>query len=237
MNINKDKIVALIPARGGSKGIKRKNLRKVAGKSLLEWAIVVAKKSNLFDKIILSSDNDDIINEGKRLGADVPFVRPSKLSGDLALTHKVWKHAWKFAEDYYSCSYDYSVLLEPTSPLRLIEDINKTLSKVVNDGFSSAVTLSKTPAHFTPHKTLILKNEKINFFHSDGINNTNRQNIPDFFHRNGLCYAVNKKQIFENNVIIDQNSAGIVIERNVVNIDDEFELKIADLLLKEQMDT
>ena len=234
MENKKNKIFALIPARGGSIGIKRKNLKKVAGKSLLEWAVITAKKSNLFDKIILSSDDDEIIKEGKRFGADVPFVRPSKLSSDDSLTHDVWKHAWKFTEDYYSCSYDYSVLLEPTSPLRLVEDIYKTLSKVVNDGFSSAVTLSKTPAHFTPHKTLILKNEKINFFHSDGINNTNRQNIPDFFHRNGLCYAVNKKQIFENNVIIDHNSAGIVIDRNVINIDDEFELKIADILLKEK---
>lgn len=234
MENKKNKIFALIPARGGSKGIKRKNLKKIAGKSLLEWAVITAKKSNLFDKIILSSDDDEIIKEGKRFGADVPFVRPSKLSSHDSLTHDVWKHAWKFAEDYYSCSYDYSVLLEPTSPLRIIEDIYKTLSKVVNDGFSSAVTLSKTPAHFTPHKTLILKNEKINFFHSDGINNTIRQNIPDFFHRNGLCYAVNKKQIFENNVIIDHNSAGIVIDRNVINIDDEFELKIADILLKEQ---
>ena len=233
--MRKNKIFALIPARGGSKGIKKKNLRKVAGKSLLEWSIIVAKKSNLFDKIILSSDDPEIIEEGKRLGADVPFTRPSELSGDLSLTHDVWRHAWKTSEKLYSCLFEYSVLLEPTSPLRVVSDIEKTLSLVTDMGHSSALTLSKTPAHYTPHKTLEIKDNKIVFYHSDGVNSTNRQIIPDFYHRNGLCYAVNKEQIFKKKVIVDNNSAAVVIERNIVNIDDEFELKMADIILNQKL--
>lgn len=233
--MKKSKIFALIPARGGSKGIKKKNLRKVAGKSLLEWSIIIAKKSNLFDKIVLSSDDPEIIDEGKRLGADVPFRRPPELSGDHSLTHDVWKHAWKSSEKLFSCLFEYSVLLEPTSPLRVVSDIEQTLSLVKDKGYSSALTLSKTPAHYTPHKTLKIKDNKIVFFHLDGVNNTNRQTIPDFYHRNGLCYAVNKDQIFSKNVIVDNNSGAVVIERNVVNIDDEFELKMAEIILNQNL--
>ena len=112
--IDKDKVLGLIPARGGSKGLPRKNILPVAGKPLIGWTIEAAKNSRYLDRLILSSDDREILETAEALGCESPFVRPEALATDSALAIDVIRHAVEAVNDHF----DYIVLLQPTSPLR-----------------------------------------------------------------------------------------------------------------------
>ncbi len=228
-------ILAIIPARGGSKSIPRKNLQLVGGISLIGHAAIVAKSLDWIDNTIISSDDTEIIQEAQYYGVEAPFVRPKSLSGDEATSKDMWKHAWLSAETYYGKKFDISLLLEPTSPLRRPDDLENVI-KIMNDKNAKAVvTVSRTPAHYTPQKTLKLNEaNQVEYFLSDGKNYTRRQDIPTFYHRNGVCYAVRREQLIERNQIIEDNAIAIIIERTVINIDEPFDLKIANWIFESE---
>ena len=233
MNFINFNILAVVPARGGSKSIPRKNLCKIDGISLVGRAGMLIKSLTWINAAVLSTDDEDISEEGRRFGLDTPFVRPAEISGDRATSVEMWKHAWIESEKFYNKKFDISILLEPTSPLREVGDIEKAVSKITDEGYSSAATVSRTPGHYTPQKTLIIDDQGlINFYHSDGSSHSLRQSIPDYFHRNGLCYALTREHLFQKNVIIDSSTAPIIIDRHVVNIDEPFELQMAEWILK-----
>jgi CMP-N,N'-diacetyllegionaminic acid synthase len=225
------KILAVIPARGGSKGIAGKNLRKIAGISLVGQAVKVAQSLDWIDRKIVSTDDEQIAKEGCRYGAEVPFMRPAELAADHAGSADMWKHAWTQSEAHFKEQFDISVLLEPTSPLRRPEDITLTVDTLIESGCAAAATVSRAPAHFTPHKCLTL-NEKgiIGFYHKDGRQYSIRQKIPHYYFRNGICYAVKRRTLLENQTIIEQNCKAVIIGRPVVNIDDVHELEVAEFL-------
>ncbi len=147
-------ILAVVPARGGSKGIHRKNLREVGGLSLFAHAARLVQALSWLDGALLSTDDEEIAAEGERHGLEAPFRRPAELAGDNAGSIEMWQHAWREAEAIADATYDISILLEPTSPLRRPEDIEATVAPLIEDGRSAAVTVSRTPALFTPEKTL-----------------------------------------------------------------------------------
>jgi len=149
------KILAVIPARGGSKGIPRKNLCTVAGVSLVGHAAKAALSLDWIDRTVLSTDDDDIAAEGQKYGATVPFRRPADLASDRARSTDMWKHAWLASEDHFEEKYDISILLEPTSPLRRPEDIQTTVKTLIENDCDAAATFSRAPAHFTPHKPAV----------------------------------------------------------------------------------
>lgn len=236
MSIEGKKVLAVIPARGGSKSIPRKNLCIVGGISLVGRAADIAAMIPWLDARIISTDDEEIAREGKRHGIDIPFMRPPDLSHDKATSIDMWRHAWLSAEAYYGEQFDLSILLEPTSPMRRIEDIERTVQAIVTTGAPAAATVSPTPAHFTPHKTLTLDEQGvIGFYLKDGARHSLRQGIPQYYYRNGLCYAVTRQHLVENGWIIDHDAMAVVVTRPVVNIDEPFDLELAEwLLLKEQ---
>jgi len=124
-------ILAVVPARGGSKSIPRKNLCKVCGVSLVGRAGQIASSVEWIDRQIISTDDKEIAEEAAKYGLDVPFMRPDELAGDLATSIDMWRHAWIESEKYYGKRFDISILLEPTSPLRRSEDIKKTIETLV----------------------------------------------------------------------------------------------------------
>ncbi|MDW3094308.1 MAG: acylneuraminate cytidylyltransferase family protein [Gammaproteobacteria bacterium] len=234
MSFKKKNILAVIPARGGSKGIPRKNLRHIHGKSLISHASDCVNQLNWIDAVILSSDDDEICEHAKELNIDVPFTRPEELSTDDAKSIDVWRHAWLYCEDYYSKSFDISVLLEPTSPMRTPEDITNAVTLLIEQNSFSVASVSKTPGHYTPHKTLQLSDSGfINSYLEGGIKYSIRQQIPDFFHRNGICYATTRNSLIDNYNLMEKQCIPLVIERPVVNIDEEIDLKLAEVLLNE----
>lgn len=229
----KDKsVLAVIPARGGSKSIPQKNLCRVGGISLVGRAAKIAAGLNLIDKVVVSTDDDDIAEEARKYGALVPFMRPDHLAGDMSSSIDMWKHAWLASEKAFACSFDISILLEPTSPLRTDRDIINTIDYLLsNDIFKAAATVSPTPAHYTPHKTLVVENGKIGYYLADGAQYSIRQKIPKYYHRNGLCYAVRRKTIVEEGIILEDQCGAVIVDRYVVNIDEPIELQIAEMLL------
>jgi CMP-N-acetylneuraminic acid synthetase len=228
-------VLAVVPARGGSKGIPRKNLQHVGGLSLVARAARVAAALDWIDVRILSTDEEEIAEEGRRHGLDVPFLRPETLSGDTSLGVDVWRHAWLAAETHYGRRFDLSVKLEPTSPLRRPEDVERTLRTLVEGGHPAAATVSPTPGHFTPHKTLTISAEGIiGFYLEGGAGYSLRQTIPKYFHRNGICYAATRQHVVEHHLIIDRDAAAVVIERPVVNIDELLDLELAGWLLERE---
>lgn len=227
------KILAVIPARGGSKGIPRKNLCQIAGISLVGHAVKVAQSLDWIDRTVLSTDDEEIAREGRNHGLEVPFMRPAELASDTARSHDVWRHVWLTSEEHFKEHYNISVLLEPTSPLRRPEDITSTVKALVEKNCDAAATVSRAPAHFTPHKCLTLdENDIVGFYHQDGPQFSIRQKIPNYYFRNGICYALKRHTLIEKGFIIEENCKAVVIERHVVNIDDEHDLEYAEFIYR-----
>lgn len=228
-------VLAVVPARGGSKSIPRKNLKEIGGISLVGRAAVVARALPWIDAALISTDDREIRDEAVRHGLDAPFMRPDELSGDTAGSIDMWRHAWLAAEEHYGRRFDISVLLEPTSPMRRLEDVERTVKTLLQTNAPAAATVSRTPAHYTPHKTLTVDEQgTIGFYLSDGARHSLRQGIPAYYHRNGLCYAVTRAHLIEHGRIIDRDAQAVVIDRHVVNIDDPFELELTEWLLNRE---
>ncbi len=223
-------VLAVIPARGGSKRIPRKNLYKIRGVSLVGHAAMVAKSLPWIDKIILSTDDESIAEEGRICGIDVPFIRPPELATDTSASVAMWKHAWLSAEKHYNIHFDISVLLEPTSPLRISEDIELTVKTLITNDCFAAATVSKVPADYSPPKTLLIKEKGyLGSYLKDGFEYRS-QNISDYYSLNGICYAVKRKTLLKNGCIVEENCLPVIIGRDIVNIDEFIDLELATYL-------
>ncbi|MFK7794697.1 MAG: hypothetical protein AB8B89_05050 [Gammaproteobacteria bacterium] len=234
MSYKHHNILAVIPARGGSKGVLRKNLRDINGKSLIAHTAECVNQLSWIDAVVLSSDDAEICMHARNSNIDVPFTRPKELSTDDAKSIDVWKHAWLYCEDYYSKRFDISVLLEPTSPMRTPQDIINAVDLLIEKQAFSVASVSKTPGHYTPHKTLQFSDTGfIDPYLEDGIKYSIRQHIPNYYHRNGICYATTRESLVEKNNLMEKQCVPLVIERPVVNIDEEIDLKLAEVLLSE----
>lgn len=228
-------VLAVVPARGGSKGIPRKNLRNLAGQSLIERVANLISAVPEIDRAVLSTDDKEIAEEGLRVGLDVPFTRPAELAADDSKSIDTWHHAWLASEKHYGTRFELSLLLEPTSPLREPEDISKTLELLAENRADSVVTISRTPAHFTPEKTLKLSQlGTIVPYLKDGLEYSLRQGIPNYYHRNGICYCVTRTHLIDHHHIMEGRCIPYVTERPVVNIDEELDFIWAEFLLRKK---
>ncbi len=225
-------VLAIVPARGGSKGVPGKNLRHVGGASLVARAAAVARAVPRIGPAVLSTDDPAIAAEGERAGLAVPFLRPAELSGDLALGVDAWRHAWLASEEVFGRTFAVSVLLEPSSPLRRAEDVERTLDALLGGPHLAAATVSPTPAHFTPHKTLIIDAAgHLRPLLDPADSPSLRQLIPPQHHRNGLCYAARRAAVVDARTIVEDRCVAVVVERPVVNVDTELDLELAAWLL------
>lgn len=193
------KILGIIPARGGSKGIHKKNLYPLNNKPLIQYSIEAASKSKLITDFIVSTDCKEIKKVSEDLGAIVPFIRPNHLSNDTALAIPTIQHAVLEYEKIMSIKYDYVIMLQPTAPLRTEGDIDKALSKLIDcdaDGIISIVDVD----NYHPHKMKIInKNSLIDYIESSD-ENPPRQLLPKIYIVNGAIYATKR------DILIDQNT-------------------------------
>lgn len=225
-------MLAVVPARGGSKGIPRKNLARVGGISLVARTAGVVAGLPWLDAALLSTDDPEIAAEGRAHGLDVPFLRPADLAADRAAAAPAWKHAWEAAEAHYGRRFDLSVWLQPTSPLRTPEDVTATVAAMVQGGHAAACTVSRIPGHYTPEKTFVLETGGVmRFYAPDGARHVARQSIPDYWTRNGHCYAVRRATLVERGHIVEEDCKAVPIERFIVNIDDPIDLDLAEWAL------
>lgn len=225
-------VLAVVPARGGSKSIPKKNLQPLKRLSLIGHAARIIRGLDWVDAAVLSTDDEEHAREGRLHGLDVPFLRPEDLASDTAKSVDMWRHAWLASEEHFGRRFDLSVLLEPTSPLRRAEDVVATVAAMVDHNAPAAATISPTPAHYTPHKTLTLTNrQRIGFYLDDGARFSRRQDIPAYYHRNGACYAVRRETLVDQRQIIERDAVAVVIGRPMVNIDEPLDLLWAEFLI------
>lgn len=161
-------------------------------------------------------------------------MRPAGLADDTASSDEMWRHAWRTAEDHYGQRFDLSVLLEPTSPLRRARDLTATMEALFDGAYNGAATVSPTPAHYAPQKTLTVNEGKVGFLLEEGARTARRQDVPPLYHRNGLCYALRREPFLEGAPILDDACAAVIIDRPVANMDEPFELELAEWLLERQ---
>lgn len=228
--INEKKILAIIPARGGSKGIPRKNIRDLVGKPLIAWTIEEAKKSKYIDRLILSSEDEEIINVAKNWGCDVPFIRPIELAEDNTPGVEVVLHALQQLLDY-----DYVVLLQPTSPLRTVEDIDGCIKKCVESTLYSCVSVTESDK--SPYWMFKLdENDKMHKLLNEQEIATRRQDLPKVYTLNGAVYAAKVNNFIEKKRFINEDTLAYTMSReNSIDIDNERDFEFATFLLKRGM--
>ena len=224
-------ILAIVPARGNSKGIKNKNLKKIKGLSLVEHAGNILKKISWIDYSIISSDSDKIIKAAKKSSLECIFKRPKKISGDRISDHSVMIHALKAVEKLKKDKIDIILLVQPTSPLRKVIDIKNVIKKIVDEKLESVWTISKTDLKFHPLKQLTLKKNILSHYNKKGKDIIARQQLSNTYYRNGVVYAVTKKLVLKNKNLISKKSSGYLINTPQISIDTVKDFKLASQLM------
>lgn len=178
---NDKTILALITARGGSKGIPYKNVKHLGEKPLINWTIDEAKKSQYIDRLILSSDDNEIIRIAKNAGCEIPFIRPKKLAEDTSSSMDVILHAINTIQE----SYDYLLLLQPTSPFRKVDQIDEMIKNTLDLDLDLMISVSEVKKH-PAYLYRIINNKLIPFIDTD--KQLRRQDMTSTFEYNGSMY-------------------------------------------------
>jgi CMP-N,N'-diacetyllegionaminic acid synthase len=231
----KHRILAVVPARSGSKGIKDKNIQKLGPYTLLAHAARCIKRVSIIDEAILSTDSKKYQAEGKRAGLKSFFLRPPHLSNDTASAVDVLEHAVWEAENECGARFDILLFLEPTSPMRTPKDIKACVDLLLKTNADTVVSVNPVPTKYHPRKILQKHPDspRIQFYAADGASLVSRQALSqDLFFRNGVCYALKREAFMEKRAFITDNSVAYVMDREVVNIDDPIELEWARFLYK-----
>ncbi|AZQ44701.1 acylneuraminate cytidylyltransferase family protein [Nonlabens ponticola] len=226
------KILAVIPARGGSKGIPRKNIKMLGSKPLIAYSIDVALESQLFDDIIVSTEDDEIAAVASEYGAKVPFLRRKELANDTAPTIDVLVDLLQ-NEMIARESYDAICLLQCTTPFRDLKEVSKAVEQFKNSNADSLVSVRKVPDHFNPHWTFernIQGNLKIATGDKHLI--TRRQELPEAFYRDGSVYLTKVSVILEQKSLFGQSIAYVENKFELeVNLDTMKDWKVAENML------
>ena len=231
-------ILAIIPARGGSKGIKKKNMALLNGQPLLKYTFDAAKKSRFINKIILSTDDDDFAAYGAENGIEV-CMRPSEFAGDKTPMKDVIDH---HLSELKQAGYepDIFILLQPTSPLRTERHIDEALEALINDKEAdAAVSVVDIPHEYLPMKIMKLKDDgSLIFYQDDGEKYTTRQELPHLYARNGAAiYAVYKETYLETRSLYGTRCIPYIMkEEESVDIDTAYDLFIAECIMKWRRD-
>ncbi len=225
----KKRIIGFIPARGGSKGIKDKNIIDLCGKPLISYTITASLDSNYIDKTIVSTDSNIIADISRECGADVPFMRPIELASDTSKTIDVVMHFLKYLESNKE-KYDALVLLQPTQPLRTNTDIDKSIELFFQKQQRGLASVSPVDDHPILIRTINADCEMSSLLEMGST--CRRQDMPEYFRVNG-CIYVNKVEDITDKTSFNDNPVGYVMEStHSVDIDELKDLALAEYYLK-----
>jgi N-acylneuraminate cytidylyltransferase len=227
--INNLRVLALIPARGGSKGLPRKNILEVAGKPLIAWSIDAAKQSRYVDHIVLSSEDREIIEVAKKWGCDVPFVRPEHLATDESPTMDVVLHAMQHLPDY-----DLLVLLQATSPLRIAADIDACIEICARDKIKTCVSV--TEAEKSPYWMYFVSETGVmQAVMGDEKTPQRRQDAPPVFILNGAVYVAHYDWLLQHKVFVNSKTIAYPMPKiRSLDIDTKADLILLNSILNEE---
>jgi CMP-N,N'-diacetyllegionaminic acid synthase len=226
------KVIGLIPARGGSKGLPRKNIRVLNGEPLLYYTASAALTSRLLSRVILSTEDEEIARIGKECGLDVPFLRPMELAQDDTPTLPVVQHALKFFENRGEY-YDAVCLLQPTNPLRRAEQIDACIQLLEEQKVDTVFTVLQVPPKYNPHWVYFQsENGLLHISTGEQEPLPRRQMLPQAYHREGSVYVTRRDVIMKQNSLYGSKILGYELNPDEsVNIDSLDDFTRAEKLL------
>ena len=228
--IENKKILAVCPARGGSKGIPLKNLMPFLGIPLVARVGHLVSEIPIIDRAIVSTDHQEIANVARESGLDDPFFRPENLSGDQISDAQVLIHALNEMERIDKVQYDYVVMLQPTSPLRRKEHVIQTIEMLVHGNWDAVWTVSETDSKNHPLKQLQIQDEQLNYYDFNGGKIIARQQLTPLYHRNGVAYVIARNCLLDNQSITGKRTGALLLEGPLVSIDTMWDLQLAEFI-------
>ncbi len=229
----KKRCLAVITARGGSKRIPRKNIKEFCGKPIMAYSIEAALESNIFDEVMVSTDDEEIKEIALKYGAKVPFMRSEEASNDMATTHEVILEVLRAYKEL-GMEFEYVCCIYPTAPFVTKEKLQESFDKIIKEAADTVIPI--VAFSFPPQRCFIIKDEKVSFKWPE--NRLKRsQDLEKLYHDAGQFYFLNVERFQESENMIMENTVPIIVdEMEVQDIDNEVDWKLAELkyqLLKE----
>lgn len=232
--INGKTVLAIIPARGGSKGVPRKNIKDLCGKPLIAWTIDEAIKSKYIDRLVVSTEDEEIANISRKYGAEVPFLRPIELAQDDTPGVEVLLYCinWlKYNENYYP---DYVCTLQCTSPFRNSNHIDEALEKLIEEKADSIIGVCQS--EISPYWMKNIENGKLIDFIKDSHKYSRRQDLPIVYRLNGALYIGKTDVLLKNrNWYTDNTLPYVMSQEDSIDIDTVLDFKLAEVIMKENL--
>lgn len=226
-------ILAIIAARRGSKGIPGKNIVQLGSKPLIAWSILTAQQTKSINRVVVTTDSKEIADVALRYGAEVPFIRPKELSlddtsGMLPILHAV---EWLSVNENYHP--DYVINLQPTSPLRTVEDIEKTINILIEKGADSVVSVTPVEQHPYWMKLVDRAGLMTDFVRLEHPI-TNRQDLPPVYVLNGAIFLAKREMLLRNeNWYTDKTFSYVMPKERSIDIDSLWDLRLAEFIMRE----
>ena len=225
-----EKILAIILARGGSKRIVNKNIKELNGKPLIAYTIEEAQKSKYLDRLILSTDDEEIIRVAKQFGAEIAFLRPKELATDTTTSEDAMVHAINWLSNNEGYNSDYVMLLQPTSPLRKAEDIDNAFEKLIKEKGDSIISLCKVDKH--PYGMMKIENGKAIPYISNRKKYNRKQDLPNLYYINGAIYITKTNLFLKTKLLLAGKLIPYIMPKErSIDIDDIFDWRIAELFI------
>lgn len=231
------KFLAIVPARGGSKGLPGKNIMNFCGRPLIAWTIEAGLNSKYVDEVLVTTDSEMIANVAREFGAVVPFLRPGILASDTSTTFDAVKHAIDFYGNELCKTFDYIVLLEPTSPLRAKSDIDDMIEKIIalEHQFDAIVSLGEVHEHPSIMKKIV--GNKIESYCKELPIGARRQDNEAAYFPYGVAYIVKTKTLLEEKSFYPQRTTHHLINRyQCYEIDDIYDFIAAENVMKHELE-
>lgn len=229
-----NRILCVIPARGGSKGLPGKNIKELLGKPLIAYSIEQAKKSRYIDRVIVSTESEEIAEIAKKYGAELPFIRPLELASDDSSIFDVLLHAIDWMETKEKYVFDILVLLHVTAPLRNTEDIDNCIELLVEKDADNVFSVAE--AHRNPYFNMVELDKNNAVKPVKNGNFVNRQSAPRVFDMNASTYVWWKEILKKKkSTFLEKTCIYIMPKERSVDIDDFMDFKIAEMFLRESI--
>jgi CMP-N,N'-diacetyllegionaminic acid synthase len=225
--------LAIVPARGGSKGLPRKNIVPLQGKPLIAHTIEAARAARSIHRVIVSTENTEIEQIAREYGAEVPFLRPPELARDDTPTLPVLQHVLRELAASEGREPEIVVLLQPTSPLRRVEDIDRAVAMLEETGADSVVSLCAAEHH--PAWMRRIECGRVLPFLESGQEYERRQDLPPVYRLNGAIYVSRTRVLLQENAILGRDTRALLMDaESSVDIDTPLDLKLAALIIQER---
>lgn len=228
------RVLAVVPARGGSKGVPLKNLRSVGGISLVARVGQCVAELPFIDRAVVSTDHPEIKRIAEESGLAAPFVRPEEISGDRIGDWDVLHNTLMECERIDDLRYDIILMLQPTSPLRRPVHVRDAAEKLATEGWDAVWTVSKTDPKYHPFKQLTIADNRLSLYDEQGAGIIARQQLGAIYHRNGLAYAFTRECIADLKTTLPDRTGALLVNGHFVSIDSEQDIAYVDFLMARQ---